>query len=283
MIRLTVLTALLLTAACRASPPDVHQLRTEGHAVQGGVVFGVAPPGTALLRLDGKPVRLNGDGRFVTGFGRDAPPHHVLTFIGKAGATASEPLEIAPREWEIESIPSLSVKHDDDPGYDKRRAAELMKIVAARTGQVEANGWKQAFAWPAVGRISGVYGSQRILGGVAASPHYGVDIAVPTGTPVLAPADGVVRLAEGPFSLEGNLVMLDHGHGLVSAFLHLSRIDVTVGQAVKRGEVVGLVGSTGRATAAHLHWAMTWTDVRVDPQLLVPRMALPAVSPSVVP
>ncbi len=276
MIRVHALAALLLAAACHAAPPpppDIHQLRTEGHNVQGGLVFGVAPPGTRLLRLDGKPVSLNGDGRFVIGFARDAPPRGVMTFIGDGGATSTEPLEVKAREWQVESIPSLSVGSGKaEPAAEARRAAETARITAARHGELPGLGWTQAFAWPATGRISGVYGSQRILGGVPASPHYGVDIAVPAGTPVLAPAGGVVRMAEGPFSLEGNLIMLDHGHGLVSAFLHLSRIDVTVGQVVKRGDALGAVGTTGRSTAPHLHWAMTWTDVRVDPQLLVPPM-----------
>ncbi len=157
-----------------------------------------------------------------------------------------------------------------DPVYDARRAVELAEIAQARAGESDESGWTQAFEWPAHGRISGVYGSQRILGGVPKAPHLGLDIAAMAGAPVTAPADGTVRLAHGPFLLEGNLVMLDHGHGLVSAFLHLSRIDVREGQHVARGEAIGRVGMTGRATGPHLHWALSWKSERLDPGLLVP-------------
>ena len=136
-----------------------------------------------------------------------------------------------------------------------------------------ATGWTERFAWPATGRISGIYGSQRILGGVPRNPHAGVDVASPAGTPVKAPAAGVVVLASPPkFSLEGNLLIIDHGHSLFSSFLHLSRIDVKSGDKVVQGQRVGAIGATGRATGPHLHWAMSWGEVRVDPQLLVPPM-----------
>ena len=156
-----------------------------------------------------------------------------------------------------------------DAEFEARRPAELAKLKAARAGVTAADGWSQPFTWPASGRVSGVYGSQRILGGVAAAPHAGVDLAVPAGTPVVAPAAGIVRLAEGPFTLEGNVVLLDHGYGLISAFLHLSRIDVAAGQYLRQGERIGLSGATGRATGPHLHWGMTWGPVRIDPALLV--------------
>ncbi len=241
--------------------------RIAGEAVQGGLLFGTAPPGTKSLALDGQPVRLTGDGRFVIGFGRDATGG-TLTASFSDGSTAVRSITVRPRHWQIESIPSLVQSAVDDPVYDARRAVEVARIAAARAGVSDETGWTQAFAWPAHGRVSGVYGSQRILGGVPKSPHFGVDIAAKAGSPVLAPAVGVIRFADGPLLLEGNLVMLDHGHGLVSAFLHLSRLDVHPGDHVRRGDQLGLVGKTGRATGPHLHWAMTWANVRVDPQLL---------------
>lgn len=241
--------------------------RIAGQAVQGGLVFGTAPPGTRSLTLDGQPVRLTGDGRFVIGFGRDAIGGTLAASLAD-GSTAVRAVTVQLRQWRIESIPSLAQSTVDDPVYDARRAIEVARIAAARAGVSDETGWTQAFAWPAHGRVSGVYGSQRILGGVPKSPHYGVDIAAPAGVPVLAPADGVVRFADGPLLLEGNLVMLDHGHGLVSAFLHLSRFDVHAGDHVHRGDRLGLVGKTGRATGPHLHWAMNWGNVRIDPQLL---------------
>lgn len=241
--------------------------RIAGEAVQGGLLFGTAPQGTRALTLDGQPVRLTGDGRFLIGFGREATGG-MLTAAFADGSTAVRTITVKPRPWQIESIPSLVQSTADDPVYDARRAIEVARIAAARAGVSDEIGWLQAFGWPAHGRISGVYGSQRILGGVPKSPHYGVDIAAKAGSPVLAPADGVVRFADGPLLLEGNLVMLDHGHGLGSALLHLSRLDVHAGDRVHRGDKLGLVGKTGRATGPHLHWAMNWGNVRVDPQLI---------------
>ena len=255
------LTSLIVPAA---APPV---WRIAGEAVQGGLLFGTAPPGTQSLTLDRQPVRLTGDGRFLIGFGRDATGG-TLTATLADGSIAVRSITVQPRQWQIESIPSLAQSTVDDPVYDARRAVEVARIAAARAGVSDETGWMQAFAWPAHGRISGVYGSQRILGGVPKSPHYGVDIAAKAGSPVLAPADGIVRFADGPLSLEGNLVMLDHGHGLVSAFLHLSRLDVHEGDRVHRGDQLGLVGKTGRATGPHLHWAINWGNVRVDPQRL---------------
>lgn len=273
--------AALVLAALAATTPLAGQLapqpaspaaatavwRIAGEAVQGGLLFGTAPPGTKSLMLDGQPVRLAGDGRFLIGFGRDATGG-TLTATLADGTSAVRAVPVKSRQWQIESIPSLAQSTVDDPVYDARRAVEVARIAAARAGSSDETGWTQAFAWPAHGRVSGVYGSQRILGGVPKSPHFGVDIAAKAGSPVLAPADGVIRFADGPLLLEGNLVMLDHGHGLVSAFLHLSRLDVHPGDHVRRGDQLGLVGKTGRATGPHLHWAMTWANVRVDPQLL---------------
>jgi murein DD-endopeptidase MepM/ murein hydrolase activator NlpD len=128
------------------------------------------------------------------------------------------------------------------------------------------------FRWPVRGRISGVYGSQRFYNGTPGSPHYGVDIAVPTGTPVHAPAAGRVTLAEPDLFYSGGTVILDHGYGLSSSFLHMSEVSVAVGDTLDAGDLIGAVGATGRATGAHLDWRMSWRDRRVDPQRLVPPM-----------
>jgi murein DD-endopeptidase MepM/ murein hydrolase activator NlpD len=248
--------------------------------VQGGLVFGAAPPGTTALMLDGAPVALAPDGRFMLGFGRDAAASATLAAI-TANGTITTTVDIAPRKFNIQSIPGLAKTPVPDAEFEARRPAELAAIAAARSGVTVAEGWSQDFVWPARGPVSGVFGSQRIYAGVAGSPHAGVDLAVPTGTPIHAPAAGVVRLAQGPFTLEGNLVMIDHGYGLISVFLHMSQIDVAVGQKVAQGDVIGRVGGTGRATGPHLHWGMTWgtgaTLVRIDPQLLVPPQ--PATKP----
>ncbi len=264
--------ALLLAPATAALPADAGAAGTIA-AAQGGLFRGRLPAGAGDLRLDDKPVPVAADGRYIIGFGRDAPPQAVLAWHAADGTTVTRPISVAPRAWRIQSLPTLPPHPVPDAEFEARRPAEIAEITAARSGIADGPGWRGGFIMPASGPISGVYGSQRILAGTAAAPHAGLDIAAAAGSVVVAPAAGTVRLAHGPFTLEGNLVMIDHGMGLVSAFLHLSRIDVTPGEAVRQGQPIGLVGATGRATGPHLHWGVTWTDVRIDPASL---LALPA-------
>ena len=261
-------------------PPRIVDAQTFGITnapQQGALIYGTAPLGTALLLLDGKPVRFAADGRFVIGFGRDQGPSATLEARMQDGRLLRLPITVAPRHWDISSLPTLYKGTSPSAAYQKIRAAEFAQIEAARAVHADSDGWRQAFQWPATGRISTMFGSQRIYAhGVAGAPHGGLDIAravggpVLEGTPARSPADGVVVLAtDHPFSLEGNLVMIDHGFGLVSALMHLQRIEVKAGDRVARGQEIGLIGRTGRATGPHLHWGMTWNDVRIDPILLV--------------
>lgn len=250
-----------------------------GAITQGGVAVGRLPPGAKSPTLDGKPLHVGAQGRFLIGFGRDAPATSLVEARLDDGTVLREALRVTPRAFKIESIPSLRQNSTPDPEYEKLRAEEQARIAAARAVVSANTGWTERFIWPARGRISGVYGSQRILGGVPRNPHSGVDIAAWTGTPIVAPASGTVVLAaDRPFSLEGNLLIIDHGNGLFSNFLHLSRIDVKRGDRVAQGRPVGAIGATGRATGPHLHWAMSWGDVRVDPQLTVPPMPVEEIS-----
>jgi murein DD-endopeptidase MepM/ murein hydrolase activator NlpD len=233
------------------------------------MVIGTAPAGAASVSLDGKALPLTPDGRFLIAFGRDHGPAATVEARLADGGAVREPLRIAPRQWDIQSLPTLAKGTKPTPAFLARRKIELAQIGAARARSGASDGWQQRFQWPVTGRISGVFGSQRIYAGEPGAPHSGVDVARPEGTPIVAPADGVVILAAGaPFTLEGNLLMVDHGMGLNSAFLHLSRIDVKVGDTVRRGQPLGAVGKTGRATGPHLHWAMKWRDERIDPQLV---------------
>ena len=144
----------------------------------------------------------------------------------------------------------------------------MAQIKAARARVEQADGWRQQFVWPGKARISGLFGSQRVYRGTPGSYHSGTDIALAAGTPYAAPADGVVVLAaDHPFTLEGNLLMLDHGMGLSSAFLHSSALLVGVGDRVRQGQPIGRVGMTGRATGPHLHWSLRWREARLDPML----------------
>jgi murein DD-endopeptidase MepM/ murein hydrolase activator NlpD len=181
----------------------------------------------------------------------------------------AQPLAVAPRAWRIEHV-NIAQRPPavPDEAYRIRRERELARIREARAQRSDTGGWAQSFAWPSVGRISGRFGSQRVFRGVPAAYHSGVDVAAGAGAPVVAPADGVVVLAGPPsFSLEGNLVIVDHGMGLNSAFLHLATSDVTVGQRVRQGQRIGTIGATGRATGPHLHWSLMWNGARLDPQL----------------
>ena len=264
----------LMLPAPPAKPGDVApqpgRFQFQGQMVQGGVVIGTAPKGTAMLTFNGASIPLAADGRFVIGFDRDAGPAASLAATLGDGSQVSQALTVAPRSWDISKLSTLPKFPVPQPEFEKRRPAELQQINAARGMQTDAQGWREPFLWPVTGRISTLFGSQRIYqNGEAGAYHSGVDVARPVGTVVLAPADGVVILAtSSPFILEGYLLMVDHGMGLNSAFMHLSRIDVKTGAHVRRGQPIGLTGMTGRATGPHLHWGMKWRDARIDPLLL---------------
>jgi murein DD-endopeptidase MepM/ murein hydrolase activator NlpD len=261
--------------AVRPAPPPVldTDFRFRGALAQGGMAVGQAPAATVRLTLDGRPLRVDAQGRFLIAFGRDHVGTATIEATLRDGTRLRSLVPVAPRTWRIERIPSLKQNLTPNPVYDKLREGELSQIRTARAQLSDATGWTERFIWPATGRVSGVYGSQRILGGVPMNFHGGVDVAQPAGTPVVAPASGVIALAaEKPFSLEGNLLIIDHGNQLFSAFLHLSRIDVKVGDRVAQGQRVGAIGRTGRATGPHLHWGLTWGELRIDPELLVPPM-----------
>lgn len=257
----------------RAAPAAAPVIALEGTATQGGLMTGTAPPGTAALTLDGTPVPFAPDRRFVIAFDRDAGPQSLLSARLADGRTVARPITVAPRAWRIERLPTLPRASVPTEAFLKLRAPELAAIAAARAQTNDVGGWRQRFVWPVTGRISGLFGAQRIYRGEPGAFHSGVDVARPAGTPVAAPADGVVVLAAAaPFTLEGRLLILDHGMGLNSAFLHLSRIDVRVGDRVRQGQIVGAIGMTGRATGPHLHWSMKWQAARIDPLLVAGAM-----------
>jgi murein DD-endopeptidase MepM/ murein hydrolase activator NlpD len=241
-----------------------------GRLEQGGVAFGRAPAGTISLKLGTETVPVASDGRFMLGFDRDAPAMLTLEARIAGGPIVTRQLAIAPHAWALERVNVPKRPNVTNAEFERLRAPEVARIVAARAADAESDGWSQDFAWPATGRISGVFGSQRIYrGGEPGAYHSGVDIAGGAGAPVTAPADGVVVLAaERPFTLEGRLLIVDHGMGLNSAFLHLSRIDVREGDRVRKGQLLGAIGSSGRATGPHLHWALKWRSARIDPMML---------------
>lgn len=242
-----------------------------GTPMQGAVLRGRTDPDVQLL-LDGKPVPVATDGRFLIGFDRDAPATATLVLRRAGQADVVRPLAVAPGNWDIQNIDAPITGSATTEAFKQLRGPELERIAAARAAMTPGSsmGWLQAFHWPISARISGRFGSQRIYRGTPGSFHNGVDLAAPAGTAYVAPADGVVILAaDAPFTLEGNLLMIDHGMGLSSAFLHSQKLLVKVGDVVRQGQPIGIVGATGRATGPHLHWGMRWHEVRVDPTTLV--------------
>ncbi len=242
----------------------------QGAARQGGAIFGYAPSLAKTVMLDTTPVPVAADGQFLIAFDRDAPPNALLTAELGDGTRLTRTIPIATGNWRIEQVNASLTANVPSAEFQARRPAELARIAAARGGDNGANGWRQAFIWPATGRISGIFGSQRVYRGTPGSYHSGVDVAVPTGTPFVAPADGVVVLAaaDTPFTLEGHLLIIDHGMGLSSAFLHCDSLAVKEGEHVRQGQLLGTTGATGRASGPHLHWGMKWRDARIDPVLL---------------
>jgi hypothetical protein len=263
-----VATLLALLAASGAHASD-RRTELPERIAQGDLVIGTTAPGSTV-RHAGRTLRVDADGRFVFGVGRDATGPLAVDVTWPDGATERINLPVSPRDWAIErveGVPQSTVT--PSPAIAARIEREQAEVAAARTRDDDRSDFAHGFRWPTTGRVSGVYGSQRIYNGTPKSPHSGLDVAAPQGTPVRAPAAGVVTFAKPDLYLTGGTVLLDHGHGVSSNFLHLSRIDVVVGQRIEAGAVLGLVGATGRATGPHMHWGMNWFDVRVDPQVLL--------------
>jgi hypothetical protein len=273
----------LLAAACTHAPTQrvapsattlIQPIELPASAQQGALVIGRAEP-AAIVTVGGRRLRMSHGGRFAFGIGRDAVGEvDVLVQLPGAPATA-QAIKVVPRDWPIERVVGAPPETINPPADIAARIEREQALVSeARLRDDDRDDYAQVFAWPVHGRISGRFGNQRIYvlpdGSEAPkAPHSGMDIAAPQGTPVLAPAAGIITFADPDLYLTGGTVLLDHGHGVSSNFLHLSRIDVHVGDIVRQGDVIGAVGMTGRATGPHLHWGMNWFDIRVDPLLVL--------------
>ena len=241
-----------------------------GEAGPGALLWGRTDPGSQVW-LDDEPLRLSPEGSFVLGFGRDAEGESVLRIEGVASCW--KPLRIGRREYPVQRIDGLPQQTvTPSPQHHQRIRREQALIDRARSTSVNRAWFSQGFQWPALGPVSGVYGSQRIYNGIPGTPHYGVDVASPEGTAVSAPAAGIVVLAEADLFFSGGTVIIDHGLEVFSSFLHLSKLHARVGEIVQAGELIGEIGASGRATGAHLDWRMKWRKRWIDPQLLVPPM-----------
>ncbi len=253
-------------ASCVVAEDDA--LKLSGDFIQGGLVFGVTIPGTTVS-INDHHVRVSSDGNFILGFGRDYPPTAILTLVHPEGDRSSHELEIKSREYKIQRINGLpKAQVNPDETMLARIKHERESISMARQLDEDRMDFNEGFIWPTKGPITGVFGSQRVLNGEPRQPHYGIDIAAPVGTPVIAPAAGMVTYVKDMY-FSGKTLVVDHGHNLSSSFLHLDNTLVQVGDMVNQGDEIAHVGASGRVTGAHLDWRMNWHAQRIDPGLLM--------------
>ena len=246
-----------------------ERVTLRGALMPGSLVIGETSPGSRIT-LDGKPVRVAKDGTFLIGFGRDAKKNQTLEIHDPNGFVYVKDLKLEDRVYKITRIDGLpGRKVTPKPEDLKRINQDNAGIGRVRKLDSDIRGFSSGFQWPATGRISGIFGSQRILNGKPRNPHNGLDIAAPKGASVTAAANGTVALVHEDMFYSGKTVMIDHGHGLSSVYIHMSKITVTEGQNLAKGDKIGEVGMTGRTTGPHLHWGVSLFKTHLDPMLLV--------------
>ena len=237
----------------------------DGKFIQGHFIIGKTNPGTKV-KIDKKQVKVSKDGYFAFGLSRDRKYDVVIT-IEKDGVKEKITKRVQKRKYNIQKIDGLEEKKVTPPEEVYERIKKENKLIAeARAVDSDLDFFKDKFIIPVDDSIiTGVYGSQRILNGKPKWPHYGLDFAQKEGTPVKAMLDGTVTLAQSDLYYTGGTLIFDHGHGISTLYMHMQKILVEKGQKVKQGEVIGMVGSTGRATGPHLDIRLNWFDTRLDP------------------
>ena len=254
-----------------APVPQEERVVFPASVPQGALVFGKVPPGSQV-RYRERLLRATGYGTVAFGVGRDETGPLKVDVTLPSGRVEPVSIAVTPRDWPVEHVNGVPPKTvNPPPEIAARIQREQALVTAARERDDERTDFALPFQWPVQVRISGRFGNARVYNGQPGAGHSGMDIAAPDGTPVRAPAGGVVTFASPDLYLTGGTVLLDHGHGVSSNFLHLSRIDVKVGDRIEPGQVIGAVGATGRATGPHLHWGMNWFDTRIDPLLVLER------------
>lgn len=243
-----------------------------GSLTQGGLIRGKTLPNSRIM-LEGNSVRITPNGEFVFGFGRDEKKAIELTIKLPSGKVLTKTLNVAPRDYKLQKVNGVPQKTVSPPKKAlKRIKKETLLVKEARKTYSDATDFLGPFQWPLIGPITGVYGSQRIYNGVPKRPHYGLDIAAPVDTLVRAPTNATVTLAHQNMYYSGGTLIMDHGYGVSSTFIHLNEVLVSVGDKIKQGDVVAKVGSKGRSTGPHLDWRINWYGVRLDPALIMPAM-----------
>lgn len=263
--------ALAMALPAHAADPKPNYILRDT-VQQGALVRGYAEPGSTVT-MNGELLPLTDDGQFVFAVARAYTGEIDLAIRLPSGVTLKQAVPVKQREFQVQRIDGLPQDKVTPPRSKEvqdRIWTDLQLIRGARDIISSEDAFTQQFIWPVDGPVTGVFGSQRILNGTPKSPHSGLDIAGPEGAPVVAPADGIVTLWHEDMYFSGGTLIVDHGHGVSSTFIHLSRTHVQEGDAVEQGQLIAEVGSTGRATGPHLHWSMNLGKVRVDPLLLLP-------------
>ncbi len=274
MIKLIPLVILICTTLFVAGHTNGAELQSgplylDGTFTQGGLIRGKLPSGSEV-KLNESSLKIAATGEFAFGFGRDAKLEHVLSYKLPGKDWKTKQIALSKRTYDIQRIEGVAQKYVSPPAEVLERIRQDNRQIAkARAGFSEALYFNQEFIVPAQGRISGVYGSQRVFNGEPRRPHYGLDIANKVGTKVVAPANGVVKLAHNDMYYSGGTLIIDHGFGVTSTFIHLHKIHVTENQYVSQGEVIAEIGATGRVTGPHLDWRINWFKERLDPALVV--------------
>lgn len=243
-----------------------------GEKTQGSLIVGQVSP-DAEVYLDDVPLKVAANGVIVFGFGRDAEQDHMLKVITPNGEAHLEAIKLIKRDYKIQRVNGISKKiMNPNKKNQARSRSDAALVGAARKIDSTRQDFMAGFIQPVDGPVTGVYGSQRFYNGEPKRPHFGVDYAAPVGTPVIAPAPGIVTLVHDDMFYSGGTLLVDHGYGVSSTFIHLSKILVEEGQEIKQGDVIAEVGKSGRATGAHLDWRINWYNVRLDPELVMKAM-----------
>ena len=243
-------------------------INLKGYFIQGGYVKGKTSS-KIKIKFENRAIYLGKKNKFILGFGRDYPEVANLKF-NIDNKWINKTLKIKKNKYKIQKIDGLPKKFVSPPKQIYERIIKENELIAkVRTLNSKVEYTFQDFLLPADGIITGVFGSQRILNGKPRRPHYGIDIATKKGSKVISPTDAIVRLSKRNLYFTGGTVMLDHGHGITSVYSHLSKVLVKNNDKIQKGDVIGLVGSTGRSTGPHLDWRINWFDQRLDPMMFI--------------
>ncbi len=261
---------LILSAGLLLSQIGVAEPSISGKWIQGGLLQGKIDPTNKVFVFE-REVKVSDKGYFVFGLGRDTAKQIELVVVNSAGENKRYQYDVDQRSYATQKIEGVAQKYvAPPPAVCQRIKRAAAKVWKARQQITESFEYALGFDWPAEGPVTGVYGSQRVFNGVPKRPHYGLDIAGPVGTKVIAPAAGRVSLTDDNMYYSGGTLIVDHGYGVSSTFIHLSKILVKEGDYVERGQLIAEIGATGRVTGPHLDWRINWFDQRLDPELLLP-------------